>query len=562
MGLINLGAMPGRALPRRIAQLPIVCALAVVAWLPTASFAQSPERIIVKRDPGLGAAQRADLRAGVGASLVDVLRLPQTEVLTVPAQDADHALAELNADPDVVYAEPDRRMRVLAPPNDPLWPSMWGLFNTGQTGGTPGDDIDLLDAWSFSLGAGQTVGVVDSGIDLGHDDLAGQIAPGGRNFVPGAGPGDVSDLLGHGTHVSGTIAAQANNVIGVVGVAPAAKVLPLRAIDSGGGAFESWIAQAFDYAGDVGLRVVNASFGGMGGNPSQTVTGAIGAHPSTLYVVASGNETIDARTVMPCNAPRPNVVCVGASDADDQRASFSNYGATSVDLFAPGVDIMSTSPGDNYGFEDGSSMATPHVSGEAALLLASAPWLSSQEVKDLILGTVDPRPWLAGLSVTGGRANAGAALRRLFASDGDGDGLSLLLDRCPTVPGTGADGCPVAAPPFQATAGVALPRIRSLRVKVRPKRCRGSRRRCVRTATVVIRSDRAATAKVTIQRRRCARRRCRWVVVARRSVAIARGKTTVRVRSRRLVRGRYRATVVLSNTVGAGDPRRARFRIR
>jgi thermitase len=565
MGSSNLGRMRGQALPRRIAQLPIVCALAVVAWLPTASFAQSPERIIVKRDPGLSAAQRADLRAGVGASLVDVLRLPQTEVVTVPAQDADHALAELNSDPDVVYAEPDRRRSAFVPPNDPLWPSMWGLANIGQApfGGTPGDDIHLLDAWLFSLGAGQTVGVVDSGIDFGHADLAGQIAAGGRNFVPGSGPGDVRDLLGHGTHVSGTIAALANNTMGVVGVAPAAKVLPLRAIDNGGGAFDSWIAQAFDYAGDLGLRVVNASFGGVGGNPSQTVTGAIGAHPSTLYVVASGNEDLDARIVMPCNTPRPNVVCVGASDYDDRRASFSNYGATSVDLFAPGVDIMSTLPGGNYGFEDGSSMATPHVSGEAALLLASAPWLSSQELKDLILGTVDPRPWLAGLSVTGGRANAGAALRRLFESDGDGDGLSLLLDRCPTVPGTGADGCPVVAPPFQASgAGNALPRIRSLRVKVRPKRCRGSRRRCVRTATVVIRSDRAATAKVTIQRRRCGRRRCRWVVVARRSVAIARGKTTVRVRSRRLVRGRYRATVVLSNNVGAADPRRSRFRIR
>jgi subtilisin family serine protease len=568
--------MRGQAIPRSMGRLPIVCALALLAWLPTPSFAQTAERLIVKRVPGLSVAERADLRADVGGNLVDVLRLPQTEVVTVPTDDAADALAALNADPDVVYAEPDGLMSALAPPNDPFWPSMWGLANTGQPpfAGTPGSDIHLLEAWPFGQGAGQTVGVVDSGVDLGHADLAGQIAGGGRNFVQGTGPGDLSDPFGHGTHVAGTVAARANNGIGVTGVAPAAKVLPLRVLDSRGTALDSWVAQAFDYAGDLGLRVVNASLGREGSGGSQTLAGAVRNHPNTLYVVAAGNgggdeigDNNDARAALPCSLPQPNIVCVGATDQNDQRAPFSNYGAASVDLFAPGMSIVSTVPADGYEFMYGTSTATPHVSGEAALLVALAPSLSIQELKDLILGTVDPRPGLSGLSVSGGRANAGAAVRRLAESDADRDGLALISDRCPTTPGSGADGCPIPDAPPQGSAvsdraaGGALPRIRSLRVKVSPSRCRAPRR-CRRTARVVVTSDRPATGRVTLELRRCGARRCRWVLVARRSVAIAARKATVTVRSRRLVRGSYRATAVLSSSLGSGTPRHTSFRIR
>ena len=570
--------MRGQAIPRSMGRLPIVCALALLAWLPTASFAQTSERLIVKRVPGLSAAERADLRADVGANLVEDLRLPQTEVVTVPTHGAEDALAELNADPAVVYAEPDELRSALAPPDDPWWPYMWGLANTGQApfAGTPGSDINLLDAWSFTQGAGQTVAVVDSGVDLDHDDLAGQVAAGGRNFVQGTGPNDLSDPFKHGTHVAGTVAARANNGIGVVGVAPAAKVLPLRVLDSGGQGFDSWVAEAFDYAGELGLRVVNASIGGEA--DSQTLAGAIAAHPNTLYVVPAGNggpdkigDNNDARGVLPCNLPQPNVVCVGATDQHDRRTPFSNYGAASVDLFAPGVHIVSTFPADGYEYGTGTSMATPHVSGEAALLLAAAPSLSTQQLKDLILGTVDPRPGLSGLSVSGGRANAGAALRRLVGADADRGGMGLPSDPCPAIPGPAADGCPVVAPPptpgppqeSPASAGVAggaPPRVRSLNVRVSPRRCRGPRA-CPRTARVVITGDHPATGRVTIELRRCRERRCRWVVLARRSVAIAAGKATVTVRSRRFVRGSYRATAVLSSSLGSGTPGRDFFRI-
>jgi thermitase len=571
--------MRGQAIPRSMGRLPIVCALALLAWLPTTSFAQTSERLIVKRVPGLSAAERADVRADVGANLVEVLRLPQTEVVTVPTQGAEDALAALNADPAVVYAEPDELRSALVPPDDPLWPSMWGLANTGQApfAGTPGSDINLLDAWSFSQGAGQTVAVVDSGVDLAHDDLAGQVAAGGRNFVQGTGPNDLSDTFGHGTHVAGTIAARANNGLGVVGVAPAAKVLPLRVLNSQGQGLDSAVAQAFDYAGDLGIRVVNASLGGE--RDSQTLAGAIAAHPDTLYVVPAGNggadeigDNNDARRVLPCNLSYANVVCVGATDEDDRRAPFSNYGAASVDLFAPGVDIVSTFPADRYVFQYGTSMATPHVSGEAALLLAAAPSLSSHELKDLILGTVDPRPGLSGLSVSGGRANAGAALRRLVGAGADRRGMGLPSNPCPAIPGPAADGCPIIAPPptpvppqeSPAPAGIAggaPPRVRSLNVRVSPRRCRGPRA-CPRTARIVITGDHPATGRVTIELRRCGERRCRWVALARRSVAIAAGKANVTVRSRRFVRGSYRATAVLSSSLGSGTPVRDFFRIR
>jgi thermitase len=569
--------MRGQAIPRSMGPLAFVCALALLASLPSASLAQPAERIIVKREAGLGAAERADLRADVGAHLVDVLRLPETEVVVVPGEEADEALAELNADPDVVYAEPDRVRTAFAAPNDQLWPLMWGLANSGQApfAGTPGADIRVLEAWPYGQGAGQTVGVVDSGVDIGHDDLAGQIAAGGRNFVPGAASGDVNDLLGHGTHVSGIIAARANNSMGVVGVAPEAKVLPLRAFDSHGRALDSWLAQAFDYAGDLGLRVVNASLGSEAFDEGQTLSNAIAAHPNTLYVTAAGNDGREARLVSPCNVPQPNVVCVGASDYNDQRAGFSNYGATSVDLFAPGVDISSTWPSDAYVFLDGSSMAAPHVAGEAALLLGARPSLATQQLKDLIMTAVDSRPGLSGLAVTGGRANAGAAARMLAETDPNRGGPGFVDNVAPPAPvgpaapggpdsarnGTGAAGDACPAKTARTRNGCPLPRVRSLRVKVRPRKCRRGGA-CRRTASVAVTGDRPATVRVTIESRRCVRGSCRWVLVAKRSVSIAGGTATVRIRSRRLVRGLYRATAVLSSSLGSGDPRRNSFRIR
>ncbi len=415
----------------------LVLVVLAIAALPARAQA---ENIIVRRAPGLARSERADLRRDARVKLVDSLSLPDTELVRA-TQDTGDALAELNADPDVAYAELDRPIGALT--NDTYFSQLWALQNTGQFGGLAGHDMDVPDAWQTTTGDGVTVAVVDTGVDATAADLAGQIA-GNASDIPGNGVDDdrngfVDDAQGwdfidgdnepddenaHGTHVSGTIAALADNGVGVAGVAPGAHVLPLRALDADGHGTDSTIAEAFDYAGDMGARIVNASLGGVGG--SQTLTDAMASHPDTLYVVAAGNDSLDTDVTAyaPCTSSAANVVCVGASNNRDARASFSNFGATTVDLFAPGVTIESTWPGGTYKFLNGTSMAAPHVAGEAALALAADPAATTAQLKAALIDSADPVEGLSGLSVAGGRANAARAVAEIAAmpeSDADAD---------------------------------------------------------------------------------------------------------------------------------------------
>jgi subtilisin family serine protease len=466
----------------------LLTALAL-AVAPSAAHASDSVDLIVRRDAGLTAAERADVRAAAGVDHERSLRLSDTEVVSVPAADAAGALAELNADPDVRWAIRDGEVRATAAAEqDSSWWTLWGLQNTAQFGGVADADMDVPEAWELATGRGVTVAIVDSGVRFDHADLDGRLAtnPGetgtdalgadkrsngvdddgnglrddwrGWDFMQG--DNDPADVHGHGTHVTGTVVATNGNQRGISGVAPDARALTLRALGDDGRGSWSALADAFDLAGDLGVPVVNASLGGSA-DVSALLTPVVQAHPGTLYVVAAGNDSLDldgGGDHYPCEVPAANLLCVGASDAADARASFSNYGATAVDLFAPGWATYSTCVDGAYCYKSGTSMATPHVAGAAALLAARNPTLSGADLKAALLATVEARPGL--VSVTGGRANARAALDSVPAdadgdgvldgadptprgADGDGDGVPALDDDCPDVAGpAGNHGCP------------------------------------------------------------------------------------------------------------------------
>jgi hypothetical protein len=420
-----------------IRPLPLVF-LMLALLLPASASATETTRIIVKREPGLSGAEQRDIRADAGVRLVDTLSLPRTELVAAPKGDAAAAVHALNQDPDVAYAELDRKVHAFATPD--FFPYQWGLKNTGQltpnynggtAHGTNDADMDADQAWGLTRGAGQMVAVVDSGVQRDHPDLVGNLAPGydwvGRDSDP-------NDENGHGTHVAGIIAALDDGQ-GTVGIASGVYILPLRVLDADGTGNTSDVAEAFDFAGDQHVRIVNASLGS--GSFSQAEHDAIAAHPDTLYVVAAGNDhaDVDADPEYPCAyQDLDNILCVGASDADDHAASFSNYGADNVDIFAPGDRIVSTYPTSFYAVAGGTSQAAPHVAGEAALILSRDPGVGIADgtLKARILGSGDPIADFGPISVSGARANAFTALGQTVA-DKDNDGATDDVDACPTI---------------------------------------------------------------------------------------------------------------------------------
>jgi subtilisin family serine protease len=445
---------------------PLSLAILMLALLPASAASNPTTQIIVKRAPGLTAAERADIRADAGVQLVETLSIPRIEVVAAKPGDVADALNDLTADPDVVYAERDAVVRAFAP--DEYIDYLWAFENTGQPlfpgepddgAGTADADGDVVEAWALRdssanpiTGLGQEVAVVDSGVDDTHPDLAANVVQ-SVNFIDDGLDG--SDLNGHGTHVTGTIAALRDNGEGVAGVAPAAKIRSLRVLGANGTGSMSDVADAFNYAGSLGVPIVNASLGSS--SPSQAVLEAIRTHHQTLFVVAAGNDgrNNDDVPTYPCNTPEENVVCVGASTNDDLRRTSSNYGARAVDVFSPGQDILSTIPVDDedpaalpYEFFSGTSMASPLVAGIAALVLQASPGLTPVDVKQTIMASGDPLSDFNGRSISGRRANAEQAVENVLAppvlADADGDGWFDAADACPNSafsPAISPDGC-------------------------------------------------------------------------------------------------------------------------
>jgi hypothetical protein len=426
--------------------------------------------ILVRRDAGLNAAERTAVRTDAGVTLKRILALDDAEVVTVPDGREASALAALNADPDVRYAAPNVRLQAAAedsaPTDDPFLPAQWYLDQQSDA------DIDAQKAWNGSFeGAQVTVAVVDQQIDGDHPDLKANIEQGGQDFTQPDGctlpkPTGTSD---HGTLVAGTIAAVRGNGIGIAGVAPRAHVLPLRALDNCGGGSLDWIIAAFDYAGDHDVPIVSASFGtdpwldpGRAAEINTAFAKVLADHPDTLYVVAAGNEgnDNDERPIYPCNTldaegnEPENLVCVGETNRNDELVCSGNVGAGSVDVYAPGISILSTASPNQYLYRSGTSMATPMVAAAAALLDSNESGTHSvSELKAAVTTTGDPIASMPDSTV--GRLNAaravglriGLSMNGTIAAwqtcDRDHDKLVDSADQCPDQPGT-LQGCPDA----------------------------------------------------------------------------------------------------------------------
>ncbi|HVO31198.1 MAG TPA: S8 family peptidase [bacterium] len=389
-------------------------------------------RVIAKFRDSADPHRIEEAKVRIGARTWERLPLAEADLLALDgAVDVPRALADLADYPDVVeYAEPDflydtETASSSSTPSDYDPSLLWGL-----------EKIDAPDAWRVTEGdPGIVVAVIDTGIDAQHPDLAANVWSNpaehldgtdedgdgliddvhGWNFVDGT-PDPIDDVS-HGTHVSGTIAAEAGNG-GIVGVAPHVTIMPLKFLGQDGGT-SSAAVKAIAYARTHGARIISASWGGRG--YSSALYGAVkkAGEAGILFVAAAGNgdaagvgQDADASPEYPAAFQLPNVISVAATDRHDRLAPFSNFGATSVDLAAPGVGIVSTVPHGGYASYDGTSMATPHVSGAAALILSRYPELGVAQVKEALLSSAHPVPALAGRVVSGGRLDAAAALAR------------------------------------------------------------------------------------------------------------------------------------------------------
>ena len=431
-----------------------------------------PNEVIVRWKPGVSVNSRLATRRAYGTVKVESVGLARAEkVKVVDGSSVSSIVAELNADPRVDFAQPNFR---YTSNTEPLESKLWGLNNTGQapevsysSPGTPDVDINAPQAWATTTGdSNVVVGIIDTGIDIDHSDLVGATwaNPGEiqNNGIDDDGNGYIDDLHGwdflnndasvydgvtcsggededfHGTHVAGTIAAQRNGM-GVVGVAPGVRVMPLKALGCDGGDTAT-VIDALNYAKAEGVKIVNMSLGGPGYD--QAFKAAIDS-AGILVVAAAGNEGANNDLASasqypatygdergpydPCSytisgvcfgervPTSPNILSVAAVNNLGQLASFSNYGVNSVDVAGPGRSIVSDYPRDAYGasqyaFLDGTSMATPHVAGTAALVLSTNLALTPAQMKSRIMSTTRPLASLSGKILTGGLVDANGAV--------------------------------------------------------------------------------------------------------------------------------------------------------
>ncbi|MDH7497355.1 MAG: S8 family serine peptidase, partial [Syntrophomonadaceae bacterium] len=339
----------------------------------------APDRILVKFKPGVTGADIARIhQANHGAVAATIAQLG-VQVVRVDAQRLQERLAAYRSHPQVAFAEPDYVATAVMTPNDPYFKNQWGLVNARAP-----------EAWNTSQGsASVTIAVCDSGIDLDHPDLQSKLVA-VRNFTDSP---TADDKAAHGTHVAGIAAAATNNGLGVAGMGFSTRLLSAKVLDDTGSGWYSWVASGIAWAADQGARVINLSLGGA--NDSSTLQAAVDYAwgKGCLVVAAAGNDNSSQPFYPACYA---NCIAVAAIGQDGAKASFSNYGAW-VDIAAPGVDIASTVPNHqnawnvlNYAYASGTSMASPFVAGAAALVAASNPGATADDIRQRLLEGADP----------------------------------------------------------------------------------------------------------------------------------------------------------------------------
>lgn len=391
--------------------------------------------VLLKLKPQVSVDDYLGTRLLEGAEMVEHFQIPSAmkaafggELLRLklpPGVSAAEGIALFEGDQSLAYVTSNDKRYATQQPNDEKHSELWGL----QT-------IQAEKAWDRTTGSrsGPIIAVLDTGIDASHPDLApnlwinpGEIPSNGidddgngviddvHGYNATDGSGNPFDDIGHGTHCAGTIGAVGNNQEGVAGVNWQARLMPVKMMVDGQGTVADTV-RALLYATANGATITSNSYGGPYSQPEYE---AFAASP-LLHICAAGNEgnDNDVSRYYPSDRPigypasfeLPNVISVAATSSRDRLAGFSNYGAQTVDLAAPGVGILSTVPGGGYETKSGTSMATPHVAGVAGLIATLYPEAGPDEIKTRLLANVDELPSLKGKVLTGGRLNAARAL--------------------------------------------------------------------------------------------------------------------------------------------------------
>lgn len=406
------------------------------------SFEAVPGEYVVKLKSEPAKLSIQSISQELGAEVIEKISKQSGAVLIRKSrlERQDFVLSALSKNPSVEYIEPNYIYRVIGNveslPNDPELGRLWGLVNTGQAvegqAGIAGIDVDARRAWEIETGNRDTIiAVIDTGIGYNIPDLAPNVwtneaEKNGRQGVDDDQNGFVDDIHGydfvnndgdpmddhgHGSHCSGTIGANGNDGVGVVGVNWKAKIMGVKFLSGSGSGTLAGAVKAIDYATQMGAKIQSNSWGG--GGFTQALYDAIerANAAGSLFVAAAGNSSADNDTNpgYPASYENANIISVAAIDNTGQLASFSSYGRNSVDVAAPGVNVLSTTP-DGYQSWSGTSMATPHVSGVAALVWANQPNLTMAELRTRIISTARVLGSLRNKMASSGLVNAYHAL--------------------------------------------------------------------------------------------------------------------------------------------------------